>query len=56
MILAGDLYDANRPSRNTENRVISLLRHYCEGSGDILFTRIPTNESPLAEEYVVVNE
>lgn len=35
IILSGDLFHKNRPSRNTVTKTISLLRKYCLGPGDV---------------------
>lgn len=48
LLLGGDLFDANKPSRSTLNKTIELLNKYCLGSGDIDFTYLPTDDSPLA--------
>ena len=48
LLLGGDLFDANKPSRSTLNKTIELLSKYCLGSGDIIFTFLPTEQSPLA--------
>ena len=51
LLLGGDLFDANKPSRNTLNKTIELLNKYCLGTGDIHFTYLPTDDSPLAALY-----
>ena len=51
LLLGGDLFDANKPSRNTLNKTIELLNKYCLGDGDINFTYLQTDDSPLAVLY-----
>ena len=45
------MFDANKPSRNTLNKTIELLNKYCLGDGDINFTYLQTDDSPLAVLY-----
>lgn len=54
LLLGGDLFDANKPSRNTLNKTIELLNKYCLGSGDIDFTYLPTEDSPLVALFLVL--
>ncbi|EQC27523.1 hypothetical protein SDRG_14723 [Saprolegnia diclina VS20] len=54
VLLAGDLFHHNKPSRATMYRTMSLLRHYCLGDGNINF-QILSDQSLNFPNFGVAN-
>ena len=52
MLLAGDLFHDNRPSRRTMHRAMSILRRHCMGDGDIKFEVLSDPERTLSGGWV----
>lgn len=54
LLLGGDLYHENKPSRTTMYRSLNLFRKYCTGNGPIEFT-ILSDQSVNFPNYGIVN-
>lgn len=55
LLIAGDLFDENKPSRRTMHRTIELLRKYCLGEETVYLTCLNSPGDIIKNEYGNMN-
>ena len=54
IILGGDLFHINKPSRRTIWKTMKLLRQYCIGDGDIKFRIVSDQNQNFPNRFVLI--